>query len=112
MEGRPRPDQALTRSITEEIVRVAVAASSEPGRPVPLATLDLTQSTVQALAERAPSPAQAVQAVGNAATQAQGRGASPPVLQMLQQVMGIFQQALSLIQGMKRKTNGAQIKRK
>ena len=51
------------------------------------------------------------QALGNAATMANGRGAGAPVMQMLQKLMGMFQQALSLMQGLQKRTNGAQIKK-
>lgn len=110
MEGPPRPDQRLTRALTDEILRQAMIASGPRGSAVHQLTLDTTEARVADLAAQAPSPAQAAQAVGNAATMANGRGAGAPVMQMLQKLMGMFQQALSLLQGLQKRTNGAQIK--
>lgn len=111
MEGPARADQRLTRELTNEMLRQAMIASGPRGSAVHQLTLDATEARIAGLAEQAPSPAQAAQAVGNAATMANGRGAGAPVMQMLQKVMGIFQQALSLLQGLQKRSNGAQIKK-
>lgn len=111
MDGPARPDQSLTRSITESILGATMTASGPRGSAVHEVTLQNLGDTVTQLAGGAPSAAQSAQAIDNAATMARMRGAGGPVLQMLQQVLGMFQQALSLIQGLKPKTNGAQIKK-
>ncbi|MFO0650150.1 MAG: hypothetical protein U0326_28270 [Polyangiales bacterium] len=111
MEGPARADQRLTRELTNEMLRQAMIASGPRGSAVHQLTLDATEARIAGLAGQAPSPAQAAQAVGNAATMANGRGAGAPVMQMLQKVMGIFQQALSLLQGLQKRSNGAQIKK-
>lgn len=111
MEGPARPDQRFTRELTNEMLRQAMIASGPRGSAVHQLTLDATEARVADLAAQAPSPAQAAQALGNAATMANGRGAGAPVMQMLQKLMGMFQQALSLMQGLQKRTNGAQIKK-
>ena len=112
MEGTPRPDQAATRHISQEVLRAAMEVSGVPGRPVHQLDLNRLQETATALARSAPSTPQAVQAVDNAATMAGMRNANGPVLQMLQQVLGIFQQALSLMQKIKAATGGAKVRAK
>jgi hypothetical protein len=69
-----------------------------------------TEARVAELARAAPSPAQAAQAVDNAATMARMRGAGAPVMQMMQKSLGMFQQLLSVLQKLS-KSNGAQIKK-
>lgn len=110
MEGTPRPDQAATQGISREILQAALQASGTPGRPVHQLTLDALQDTATTLARGAPSTPQAVQAVDTAATMAGMRNTNGPVLQMLQQVLGIFQQALSLMQKIKPATGGGKVR--
>ncbi|KYF78546.1 hypothetical protein BE18_17520, partial [Sorangium cellulosum] len=59
----------------------------------------------------APTPAQAAQAVENAATMALMRGANGPVLEMLRSVLAGLQRALRLVQGITGRNDGAQIRR-
>ncbi len=111
MDGPPRSDQAQTRAITDSILQSVMSVAGPRGSAVHETALANLANTVTQVAGQAPSTAQSAQAVDNAATMARMRGAGGPVLQMLQQVLGMFQQALSLIQGLKPKTNGAQIKK-
>lgn len=111
MEGPARPDQIRTRRITEEILRQAMEVSGPRGQPVHALSLDAARERIAALAGTAPSPAQAAQAVGNAATMALMRGANRPVLEMLQAVLAGLQQALRLVQGITGRTDGAQIRK-
>lgn len=110
MEGTPRPDQAATQGISREILQAALQTSGTPGRPVHQLALDALQRTATALAQGAPSTPQAAQALDTAATMAGMRNANGPVLQMLQQVLGIFQQALSLMQKIKPATGGGKVR--
>ena len=109
MEGAPSSGQQKASQLTQEILKQAMAVSKPPGSPVHAPSLDKASESITALANGASSPAQAVQSLGNATTLAQGKGASPPVLQMLQSLLGKFQQTLQQAQGLKGGTNGAQI---
>ncbi|WP_437494713.1 hypothetical protein WME75_23315 [Sorangium sp. So ce1014] len=111
MEGTARPDQLRTRQITEEILRQAMAVSGPRGQPVHALSLDAARERIAALAGTAPSPAQAAQAVDNAATMALMRGTNRPVLEMLQAVLAGLHQALRLVQGITGRTDGAQIRK-
>ncbi|WP_437663450.1 hypothetical protein [Sorangium sp. So ce1182] len=111
MARPPRPDQFQTRRITEEILQQAMDVSGPRGQPVHALSLGAARERIAALAGSAPSPAQAVQAVENAATMAQMRGANAPVLEVLRSVLADVQKALDLIQGIQGKTNGAQIRK-
>ncbi|WP_433937675.1 hypothetical protein AB3662_23935 [Sorangium cellulosum] len=111
MDGPARPDQARTRQITEEILRQAMDVSGPRGQAVHALSLGAARERIEALAATAPSPAQAAQAVGNALTMAQMRGANAPVLEMLRSVLAGLQQALRLIQGITGRTDGAQIRK-
>ncbi|MGK3983766.1 hypothetical protein WME99_12060 [Sorangium sp. So ce136] len=111
MARPPRPDQFQTRRITEEILQQAMDVSGPRGQPVHALSLGAARERIAALAGSAPSPTQAVQAVENAATMAQMRGANAPVLAMLRSVLADVQKALDLIQGIQGKTNGAQIRK-
>ncbi|AUX33659.1 MULTISPECIES: hypothetical protein [Sorangium] len=111
MDGPARPDQIRTRRITEEILRQAMEVSGPRGRPVHALALGAARERIEALAGTAPSPAQAAQAVENAATMALMRGANGPVLEMLRSVLAGLQQALRLIQGIPGRNDGAQIRR-
>ncbi|KYG03362.1 hypothetical protein BE21_52055 [Sorangium cellulosum] len=111
MDGPARPDQVRTRQITEEILRQAMEVSGPRGQPVHALALGAARERIAALAGTAPSPAQAAQAVENAATMALMRGANGPVLEMLRSVLAGLQQALRLIQGITGRNDGAQIRR-
>ncbi|XXX71825.1 hypothetical protein WMF30_29685 [Sorangium sp. So ce134] len=111
MDGPARPDQIRTRQIAEEILRQAMEVSGPRGRPVHELALGAARERIEALAGTAPSPAQAAQAVANAATMAQMRGANGPVLEMLRSVLAGLQQALRLLQGITGRTDGAQIRK-
>ncbi|WP_437961606.1 hypothetical protein WME76_19495 [Sorangium sp. So ce119] len=111
MDGPARPDQSRTRQITEEILRQAMDVSGPRGQAVHALSLGAARERIEALAATAPSPAQAAQAVGNALTMAQMRGANAPVLEMLRSVLAGLQQALRLIQGITGRTDGAQIRK-
>ncbi|WP_437292240.1 hypothetical protein [Sorangium sp. So ce406] len=111
MDGPARPDQARTRQITEEILRQAMDVSGPRGQAVHARSLGAARERIEALAATAPSPAQAAQAVGNALTMAQMRGANAPVLEMLRSVLAGLQPALRLIQGITGRTDGAQIRK-
>ncbi|WP_437738668.1 hypothetical protein [Sorangium sp. So ce1335] len=111
MDGPARPDQIRTRRITEEILGLAMRVSGPRGQPVHELALGAARERVEALAATAPSPAQAAQAVGNALTMAQMRGANGPVLEMLRSVLAGLQQALRLIQGITGRNDGAQIRK-
>ncbi|WP_434048788.1 MULTISPECIES: hypothetical protein [Sorangium] len=111
MDGPARPDQRRTRQITEEILGLAMQVSGPRGQPVHELALGAARERIEALAATAPTPAQAAQAVGNALTMAQMRGANAPVLEMLRSVLAALQQALRLIQGITGRTDGAQIRK-
>ncbi|WP_437805339.1 hypothetical protein [Sorangium sp. So ce1078] len=111
MDGPARPDQRRTRQITEEILGLAMHVSGPRGQPVHELALGAARERIEALAVTASSPAQAAQAVGNALTMAQMRGANGPVLEMLRSVLAGLQQALGLIQGITGRTDGAQIRK-
>ncbi|WP_437312543.1 hypothetical protein [Sorangium sp. So ce385] len=111
MDGPARPDQIRTRQLTEEILRQAMEVSGPRGQPVHALALGATRERIEALAGTAPSPAQAAQAVENAATMALMRGVNGPVLEMLRSVLAGLQQALRLIQGIRGRNDGAQIRR-
>ncbi|XYI03728.1 hypothetical protein ACMHYB_29770 [Sorangium sp. So ce1128] len=114
MARPPRPDQFQTRRITEEILQQAMDVSGPRGQPVHELSLGAARERIAALAGSAPSPAQAVQAVENAATMAQMRGANAPVLEMLQSVLADVQKALDVIHGIQGKqgrNDGAQIRK-
>ncbi|WP_438031108.1 hypothetical protein [Sorangium sp. So ce233] len=111
MDGPARPDQRRTRQITEEILGLALRVSGPRGQPVHELALGAARERIEALAATAPSPAQAAQAVGNALTMAQMRGANAPVLEMLRSVLAGLQKALGLIQGITGRTDGAQIRK-
>ncbi|AUX19749.1 uncharacterized protein SOCEGT47_002010 [Sorangium cellulosum] len=111
MERPPRPDQFETRRLTEEMLRQAMEVSGPRVQPVHALSLAAARERIAALAGQAPSPAQAAQAVENAATMAQMRGANGPVLAMLQSVLGELRRALALIQGIQGRADGAQIRR-
>lgn len=111
MSGPARPDQRRTRQITEEILGLAMRVSGPRGQPVHELALGAARERIEALAATAPSPAQAAQAVGNALTMAQMRGANAPVLEMLRSVLAGLQKALGLIQGITGRNDGAQIRK-
>ncbi|WP_437594695.1 hypothetical protein [Sorangium sp. So ce1000] len=111
MDGPARPEQLRTRQITEEILRRAMDVSGPRGQPVHELSLAAAREQIAALAGTAPSLAQAVQAVDNAATMSQMRGANGPVLEMLHVVLAGHQQALRLVQGITGRTDGAQIRK-
>ncbi|WP_437879007.1 hypothetical protein [Sorangium sp. So ce513] len=111
MDGPARPEQRRTRQITEEMLRVAMDVSGPRGQPVHELALGAARDRIEALAATAPSPARAAQAVGNALTMAQMRGANGPVLEMLRSVLAGLQQALGLLQGITGRNDGAQIRR-
>ncbi|WP_437719914.1 hypothetical protein [Sorangium sp. So ce861] len=111
MDGPARPDQIRTRQIAEEILRQAMEVSGPRGQPVHALALGAARERIEALAGTAPSPAQAAQAVENAATMALMRGVNGPVLEMLRSVLAGLQQALRLIQGITGRNDGAQIRR-
>ncbi|MGK3993248.1 hypothetical protein [Sorangium sp. So ce1024] len=111
MDGPARPEQRRTRQITEEMLRVAMDVSGPRGQPVHELALGAARERIEALAATAPSPARAAQAVGNALTMAQMRGANGPVLEMLRSVLAGLQQALGLLQGITGRNDGAQIRR-
>ncbi|AUX44037.1 uncharacterized protein SOCE26_054970 [Sorangium cellulosum] len=110
MDGPAGPEQIRTRQITEEILQLAMGVSGPRGQPVHELALGAARERIAALAATAPSPAQAAQAVDNAALMAQMRGANGPVLEMLRSVLEGLQQALRLIQGVTGRTDGAQIR--
>ncbi|XXY50068.1 hypothetical protein WME91_02815 [Sorangium sp. So ce269] len=111
MARPPRPDQFQTRRITEEILQQAMDVSGPRGQPVHELSLGAARERIAALAGSAPSPAQAVQAVENAATMAQMRGVNAPVLEILRSVLADVQKALRLIQGIQGRNDGAQIRK-
>lgn len=111
MDGPARPDQRRTRQITEEILGLSMQVSGPRGQPVHELALGAARESIEALAATAPSPARAAQAVGNALTMAQMRGANGPVLEMLRSVLAGLQQALGPIQGITGRNDGAQIRR-
>ncbi|WP_438021410.1 hypothetical protein WMF18_21055 [Sorangium sp. So ce315] len=111
MDGPARPEQRRTRQITEEILGLAMQVSGPRGQPVHELALGAARERIEALAATAPTPARAAQAVGNALTMAQMRGANGPVLEMLRSVLAGLQLALGPIQGITGRNDGAQIRR-
>ena len=98
------------QQITGNIVKHAQAVSGAPGQPVDAPALAAAEQSIVALAKSAPTPAQGVQAVDNAASQVATQGANTPVLQMLQKVLGMLQQELTQSSPQRGGSQGAQIR--
>lgn len=109
LEGPPDDLSRAVRTTTDAIVSRAVGLQAN-GRSVHQLDLDAAQADISRLAGALPSPVQATQALDAANTLARMQGASGPVLQMLQQVLGVFQQALQLMQKIKPGTDGAKVR--
>jgi hypothetical protein len=110
MEGPRSPAQLARLSVTETLVAGALQIGGPAMASVHQIDLDRLRDRAVELGSSLGNPAHAAQAVEAAQTMARMRGAKAPVLQMLQQVLGMFQQALSLMQKIKPATGGAKVR--
>jgi hypothetical protein len=110
MEGPRSPAQLARLSVTDTLVAGALQIGGPSMASVHQIDLDRLRDRAVELGSSLGNPAHAAQAVEAAQTMARMRGAKAPVLQMLQQVLGMFQQALSLMQKIKPATGGAKVR--